>query len=207
MYNLENIQSYTIDELKDLNNGKVPSIFYNNGLVTSIQGKYTNMIIKNEDDAIKSLYYIKDLFGISNPSKEFEIKNVNKTEYLTSYKLQQIYEGYLVYPNDISIVVDSNGETISISGKYSPIKSIDFTNKFDEKKALEFAKKYTSNKEGSKYESKEVIYAYPNNLVRIAWMITYTNRSTITDDKVMFIDAENGELIFEYPLAISGQNA
>lgn len=200
MHELYNIKSYSIEELRDLNNGVIPAVYYNNGLITSIQGKYTKMLIKDEDDAIKSLYYIKDLFGISNPINEFKLKSITNSGNLIYYRLQQIYNNYLVYSNEIIITTNSKGESLSISGKYSPIISLNINPKLNKQEAIEFAKKYTSGNSNAKYNVNIIIYAYPDNTVKLAWMINYYHPCKFTENLTLFIDAEDGKLISKFPI-------
>ena len=172
---LESIESYNVDRLKELNGGVNPTIYYNeNGLVKGIYGKYTYMTINNGKDAIRSLYNIKDLFGMNNPAKEF-----------------------------IIITVNENGESTSISGKYTPLSNISFDNKVDKEEAIKIAKQYSYDGRGSKYKSEKVVYIQNDDSARVAWMIRYNNINNITKDKIMFIDAEDRKLLSEMPLVIN----
>lgn len=201
---LENIKSYDVNYIKILNDGRNPTIYYNeDGLVKAIYGKYTDMTINNGKDAIHSLYNIKDLMRISDPAKEFIVDKETRQEGQVIYRLQQIYHGYLVYSNQIIITVNDKGQAISIAGKYTPLLNINFKNKIDKKEAIENAKKYSSSGRGTKFLIEKVVYIQKDNSAKVAWMIRYTNISNISKDKIMFIDAENGELISEIPLVVN----
>ncbi|CDM69875.1 Hypothetical protein CM240_2758 [Clostridium bornimense] len=201
---LENIKSYDIDYLKILNDNKNPTIYYNeDGSVKAIYGKYTDMTINNGKDAIHSLYNIKDLMGISDPAKEFIVDKETKQEGQVIYRLQQIHNGYLVYSNQIIVTVNEKGQATSISGKYTPLSNISFNNKINKKEGIKVAKKYSSSGIGTKYQGEKVVYIQRDNSAKVAWMIRYTNIRNTTKDKVMFIDAENGKLISEVPLAVN----
>lgn len=201
---LESIESYNVDRLKELNGGVNPTIYYNeNGLVKGIYGKYTYMTINNGKDAIRSLYNIKDLFGMNNPAKEFIVDKEMRQENQVIYRLQQVYNGYLVYSNQIIITVNENGESTSISGKYTPVSNISFDNKVDKEEAIKIAKQYSYDGRGSKYKSEKVVYIQNDDSARVAWMIRYNNINNITKDKIMFIDAEDRKLLSEIPLIIN----
>lgn len=201
---LEKIKSYDINYLKTLNDGRNPTIYYNeDGSVKAIYGKYTDMTINNGKDAIHSLYNIKDLMGISDPAKEFIVDKETRQEGQVIYRLQQIHNGYLVYSNQIIVTVNEKGQATSILGKYTPLSNINFNNKIKIKEAIKAAKKYSSSGIGTKYQGEKVVYIQGDNSAKVAWMIRYTNIVNVTKDKIMFIDAENGELLSEVPLAVN----
>lgn len=161
------------------------------------------MIINNGKDAIHSLYNIKDLFGMYNPAKEFVLDKEMRQENQVIYRLQQVYNGYLVYLNQIIITVNEKGEATSISGKYTPLSNISFDNKVDKEEAIEIAKKYSDESKGAKYTSEKVVYIQNDNSAITAWMIRYNNINNITKEKIIFIDAESGKLLSEMPLVIN----
>lgn len=99
--------------------------------------------------------------------------------------------------------MNEKGQATSISGKYTPLSNISFNNKIKIKEAIKAAKKYSSSGRVTKFLIEKVVYIQKYNSAKVAWMIRYTNISNISKDKIMFIDAENGELISEIPLVVN----
>lgn len=186
-----------------MNNGVDADVSYNEkGLAKSIYGKFTDITINNDKDAIRSMYNVKELFGFVDPINEFTLKKIDENQEQVIYRFQQIYEGYLVYSNEVIIAVDRDGNAISITGKYTPIGDIDLINVIDKNKAV----KSVSDRcrKGSKYELEKVVYVDKNDgSVQPAWMIRCTNKAYVTEDKTVFVNAKSGEVILEVPLTIS----
>lgn len=193
----DKIKDYTIEDMKEFNEGQIPSIQYDDGKrIKSIIGTYTDKKVLNEEDAIYSLYNIKSLLSIKEPAEEFISENTIKIEGQVIYRLQQIYKGLLVYSNELIIVTDESGKVQSISGNYTPIGNIDLSNVISEKKAIKLAKKQCK-KLNTKYSGEIVIYAYEIDNPTVAWKINAKNSSYINDNKVIFIDAYSGDKINE----------
>lgn len=197
------MKSYTVDELKGLNNGKEPQIYYDDkNRVKAINGNYTDITINNESDAIKSLNSVKDILAVKNPDEEFISGKVLKNEDNSIYRLQQVYNGDIVYSNELVILVNKDGKAQSITGKYIDVSSINLDVKVTKEEAISKAEEYSEKVYGVKYEIDKVIYIKNDNPM-VAWKVKYVNSNNITKNKLMFISAEDGSLIDELPLVIN----
>lgn len=110
----------------------------------------------------------------------------------------------MVYSNEVIVVTDKDGNAISLTAKYTPVNNINLTEGIDKKEAVD--KIADRCRKGSKYELEKVVYVNKNDdSVQPAWLIRCTNKSYVTEDKIVFVNSESGEVISEVPLTISNK--
>ncbi|MCR5214036.1 MAG: cellulose binding domain-containing protein [Eubacterium sp.] len=89
-------------------------IEYNNQYVTSISGKYSDMVIDSPNKALLSVYEIKSLIGLENPSEELRFFRLNHNSSGNVYMFYQIYNDIEIIGNVVVVSVDNNGYTTSL---------------------------------------------------------------------------------------------
>ena len=187
-----------LEKIKNLNNGNLPEITYDerNGTVSFIDGTYSDMVVTDFNSAAQSLNDIKSLMGFNNPYENFRKKALTQDEQygVNHYKLQQHYKNIPVYANEVIVTTDSKGNIVCFSGKYTNNISISITPKISEQQAI----KIVSNE----YEGKTVnsnglcIYTLTdkNNLV-YAIEIGEQFGDNFFVDKTIFVSAEQGNIV------------
>lgn len=187
-----------LEKIKNLNNGNLPEITYDerNGTVSFIDGTYSDMVVTDFNSAAESLNDIKSLMGFNNPYENFRKKALTQDEEygVNHYKLQQHYKNIPVYANEVIVTTDSKGNIVCFSGKYTNNISISITPKISEQQAI----KIVSNE----YEGKTVnsnglcIYTLTDkNTLVYAIEIGEQFGDNFFVDKTIFVSAEQGNIV------------
>lgn len=198
----ETPQEYSdANELKDLNGGQAPEVYSNDDKDSKyIDGNYTNIKVNNESDAVKSINSIKKFVNIDNPEKEFKVSKVNKSDSLTSYKLQQVYNSVPLYGREMVVVTDKQGNATSVNGNYLKDVKVNTTPQITENAVSKYAlNAYGKN---SKILSNELtIYSLNDVNPTLCWKVTVKKADTKKASTVdSFIDASNGNVLTEVSL-------
>ena len=161
--------------LKEVNSGSMPEIIYDkkDKIPSFILGSYTKFKVLDGNAAIKSLNTLKKIMNFTNPEEEFKLEKVNETENGKSYRLQQYFKGVLVYAKQLVVSTDKKGKTLSLSGDYDVILSLDVTPKITE----ELAKKKALEEFGDKATAQNAtLVIFSNSKIKstLAWKIKIT---------------------------------
>lgn len=208
--NTDEIQSYTIDDIIELNqDNPYFSIEYNYALagkieeiddcpVESIYGKFSDIKIESAEDALYSLYSVKDLLKINNPAEELKIDVVNHGEYGNGYVFSQLYNGTEVYGRSLVVNCDENGNARSVeSSCYTLDRFFDVNDNatVSHNKAVDIAKELYEDNVKVTY-SKDVIYNLDNYEANpvLAYVLLASN-AAVSDTIIM--NATDGSIIFK----------
>lgn len=197
----ENPEEYSnSEELKNLNGGQAPEIYSTEDNSNFIDGSYTNIKVNNEDDAINSIKSIQNILNIEHPENEFKVTKINKTDYLTSYKLQQVFNSVPLYGRELVVVTDNDGNTTSVNGNYLKDVDVNTTPEITENAVAN----YVSNAYGSdaKADGTELtIYSLDDVKPTLCWKVTIEqSKDEKTSVLNSFIDASTGKVIKEISL-------
>ena len=89
--------------------------------VNDIQGKITNIRIRNADDALDAVWSIKNILGIKNPYEELVLTSTNNFSGTTTYTFNQVYNGYKVAGATLKYIVPNK---LSDTDKYHVISTL-----------------------------------------------------------------------------------
>ena len=112
-------------DIENMNQDEDAEITYNEDRtqITSIEGKYSDIVVENSDDALDVIQSIHTVVGINNPYEELDLLVQNKDEYGAEYTFEQDFNGSLVFGRRITVSVDADGITDSLSsGVYASNK-------------------------------------------------------------------------------------
>lgn len=97
--------------------------------IRHIDGKFSNLEVKNADDALDAAYEIHEALGITDPYNETEPLNVTRDDYGAQYSFRQIYsnsrESAEVFGRTLMISANSEGETDFLSSSFIATESLD----------------------------------------------------------------------------------
>lgn len=192
------IADNSLSDLEELNDHLMPEILYNeNGKIPKfIDGKYTDININNEDDALRSLESVKTIMNFADPANEF--KFVNETESINSktYRLQQYYQNIPVYGSQIVVSTDTSGEASALSGNYKPEIDINIKPQVIKAKA-ENTVKSNYDEQIQIDSSSLVIYYDASENLYLAWQIDVSGFDSQGEliCEIVFLDADTNEII------------
>jgi uncharacterized repeat protein (TIGR02543 family) len=116
-------QKAELDNLKVLNGGELPTVMMQEETYTPafILGTYSDETVTDFDSAKKSLKAVENLMGFHNVEEEYIEVSSNTFKGTTQYRLQQMYNGYVVYGQQLIVTTNENGEVTSLSGDHANI--------------------------------------------------------------------------------------
>ena len=87
----------------------------------TIQGKFTDISINNEENAIEAVRDAAEILGLGNAAEELTVNRTDTVDNLTYYHLDQNYKGIPVYGSSFVVVTDENGEALCLTGNAKDI--------------------------------------------------------------------------------------
>ena len=202
----DTIQNSSVIDIENMNPDGDLEISYNSdkSQVTSIEGKYSEIVVENADDALDALRGIHTIVGITDPYNELKLLVVNSDEYGAEYTFAQVYNGYDVYSRRITVSADASGVTDSLgSGAYptGKLAVVDTTVTISKEDAEALAE----NKYGGECKvvtgSTAMVYftinEYEENPV-FAYSVSVSgdNSEGKYVEATVFIDSKNGDIIY-----------
>ena len=162
-----------------------------------IEGKFSEKIILTAEDAILSLSSVRSIMSIGELSYSCISIDDDRNEYRV-FSLKQIYSGVPVDGGEFQVITLKNGEPAAIRGAYQRVADIDTIPIVSESDAKEILK----NECGAVARSVElVIFTSLENPTCLSWKY-YTKAKNPLDEKIVYINAIDGKLLAEYPVAI-----
>lgn len=202
----DTIQNSSVIDIENMNLDGNLEISYNGdkSRVTSIEGKYSEIIVGNADDALDVLQGIHTIVGIKDPYNELKLLVVSSDEYGAEYTFAQVYNDYDVYSRRITVSADASGVTDSLgSGAYPTEKLADVDTTITISKAD--AEALAENKYGGECKvvagSTTMVYftinKYEENPV-FAYSVSVSGDSSEGKyiEATIFIDSKSGDIIY-----------
>lgn len=146
-------QSAELEKLKTLNDGTLPEILLNEDTYAPafILGTYSDDAVTDFDSAVESLKDVENLMGFQNVDGEYEEISSFTFKGTTQYRMQQMYNGYVVYGQQLIVTTDATGKVTSLSGDYATIGTM-----FDPSVHITVEEAIALAAEYGEYESAEV---------------------------------------------------
>lgn len=158
------------------------------GQFTTVTGKFTDIKIKNSDDAIEAAKSASQNFGILQAADELTVKNETFFDGTNYYRLQQNFNGIPVYGRDIVILAAKNGTSQGAMFNLLDIPS-DF--QLDTSAAHELIRKNIYR------------YFYDTSEIRSDYVLI---PDILEDDLVIYSIDENKEVYPAYCLTVVAEN-
>lgn len=187
-----------LDEIIAMSDGSADIIYFpDSGIPKEIKGKFTTGIINSPEDAARALSSVRDIMCIDDIS--FICTKVDKEEQITSYYLQQVYNGILVVNGEFRVIATPNGEPVAVVGLFISGINIDITPSFTAKEA---EKSVVLERSTRVSQVALVVYKDYSDEIFLCWMLTINSRDPLKEREVI-INAKTCELITSIPHSIS----
>lgn len=123
---------YSISDLRDMNaDSAYPLEISQNddGTVSMIDGKFSEVLVTDEDSALDALSGIRELLGISDLDADLVLDSVYEESEgdFKSYFFSQVYHGIPVYGKSVTVVAGRSGNTLSVDSNYTPVSGLSLT--------------------------------------------------------------------------------
>jgi len=174
------------ENLQYINNGVIPDIYASEDscIPRFINGKYSDVIVTDEESAIESLCDIKSIMFFKDPYEEFELIQVTETENTIHYRLQQLYNGLNVYGKQLIVTTDLSGNIRSLNGNYTVLYDIPVIPTVDYQTAVQTA----GTDYGEVITDGELLILLTEDAQELAWYFETRNR-------LVFVSAVDGEIL------------
>lgn len=199
------LEDYSVVDIQNMNEDGEVNIEYNDDRtqVTAIEGKYSDIVVKNSENAIDVVQEIRTIVGLSNAYEELELFYNSSDEYGSVYKFNQVYKGYEVYGHRLVVSVDQSGITdlldadIITSSKLSGV-NIDTYLSQDEAESI-VKNHYGESFDINSSKTELIIYAikdYINSPV-LAYKVNITGKNNNNENvsETVFISTANKSII------------
>ncbi|MBQ7666057.1 MAG: M4 family metallopeptidase [Synergistaceae bacterium] len=177
-------------------------------IVTDLEGKYSDILIKNADDALDSVQNVRSILGIDNPYDELEAKAIASDSYSSEYSFRQVHKGVRVFGRGVTVSSKASGETNFLRSNFLSSKVLDNANlnktltaEQAEESVLNAVSEYDSIGIFSVVSRDTEMIIYSLESYDISPVYTYivhvcgTDSSDRQIDGSIFIDASTGEII------------
>ncbi len=159
----------TVDDIQAMNGGHARVLYNDEGYVTFINGKYSNLRVTDHESAVATIQQVAGLLGL-NAGSEFFANFVSKDKDDYSYYTFQQRCGELTVEYAIlRVIVDPQGYTAGLSCSFTPNIGIQESEDVGEEVALEKLKAYLI-KDNDK-DLIDSLHFYPEATHKVA--ITY----------------------------------
>lgn len=172
-------RSQELLDIANINDGVLPDIYLaeDDNLPQFIAGKYSEILVTDFDSAIKSLNDIKNIMSVDTRSS-FSGVEINERNGVVFYKLQQMYDNYIVYGKQVIVATDVNGNITSLSADYDSIGNIETNPTVSESIARETA----SESVGYEVDVDGELIVYPDDTYScIAWLFSDSYYDVVID--------------------------
>ncbi len=218
----EEIHNSTIADIENMNvSNDELYISYNSDRtqVTNIEGKYSDIVIENADDALDAVYGVRSILGLSNPYEELESSVTTSDSYGGEYSFRQVYNGVRVYGRSVMASANASGEADFLSSSVIASDVLDgadmravLTAEQAEEAAL---KNYTGDVVTLSSDTELVVFSLPidsEHDYQASPVYAYcVNVCGITEDKnyvseTVFVSASSGEPLIAVPNILTASN-
>ena len=218
----EEIHNSTIADIENMNvSNDELYISYNDGRtqVTGIDGKYSDIVINNADDALDAVYGVRSILGLSDPYDELESTVTTSDSYGGEYSFGQVYNGVRVYGRSVMASANASGEADFLSSSVIASEVLDradmrvmLTAEQAEEAAL---KNYTGDVVTLSSDTELVVFSLPidsEHDYQASPVYAYcVNVCGITEDKnyvseTVLVSASSGETLVAVPNMLTASN-
>lgn len=115
-----------LDNIRSLNGGTLPEIVLSNDTYTPsfILGTFSSTAVSDFDTAVEALNDVQNIMGIQDAAQEYtDAGATTMLDDTTQFRMQQTYNGYPVYGQQLVVTTDSEGTVTSLSGAHVEINS------------------------------------------------------------------------------------
>lgn len=99
-----------------------------------IEGDFTDVKVVDGESAIEAVKSAKEQLDLDNATDELEVKNQNKVDSTTYYRLQQNYQGIPVYGRTIVVMANDDGDVQGLSSNAKDISKVNVEPSADKEK-------------------------------------------------------------------------
>lgn len=133
-------------DIQKMNNGKARFVYGNQGYVSFINGRYSDIKVNDHEDAILTLQRVAGLIGLGAGSEFFASHGSRDARGYTYYTFQQRYGESTVLYAVLTVIVDPEGYTAGLSCSFTPnIGIAKETVDIGPDKAMEILKSYLTD--------------------------------------------------------------
>ncbi len=108
-----------IEDMNESNDNFMMTYDDSGELVRHIDGKFTDVIVNNADDALDAVQSVHEILGIDDPYEELEVLNIFSDEYGAQYSFRQMHdyddEQIEVYGRTVMVSANASGDTDFLS--------------------------------------------------------------------------------------------
>lgn len=190
---IDGYENFGLDDLRALNDGNVDFVYFpDSKKIREINGVFSTQIVQDEQDALMALLSVRDLFEITNFDFSCSDISTDRDDVIV-FTFNQLYKGIPVDGGLFRVIVYKDGTPKSVSGIFYSNINIE-TGSFI---TSEEGQRNLSIPPSDISKSELVIYINQNEIAYLSWKYSISSHkwSNQLDEKVIFVDAKNGDIL------------
>lgn len=200
------IPNSSVVDIENMNANGTVEVSYNSdkSQVISIEGKYSDIVVENVNDALDVIQSVHTIVGVRDPYSELKIATSNTDEYGAEYTFNQVFNGYEVYGRRITVSADEKGITDSLNSGVlltEKLEMVDTTVTVSKSEAERIATGYFGG--DCSADSEQTTFAYytlkeyeVSPAFTYAVFVSGTNNSGAYVEGHVFVNAKDGSVVY-----------
>lgn len=194
-YKVSGNAQLTVDDIQAMNGGKARILYSDEGYVTFINGRYSDIKVTDHETAVATIQQVAGLLGLNNGSEFFANFVSKDDDGYSYYTFQQRYGELTVEYATLRVIVDPEGNTAGLSCSFTPNIGIEETEDIGPDEALNTLKIYLTKHVGSDFVNSLVFYPEQTHKVAVTYMGTtysayaiYCDNPSTTDFEMRYVE-------------------
>ena len=209
-YSIVSLEQLTEADIQKMNNGNARMVYDDQGYLVFLNGRYSDMVVKDYEDAVATIQPMANLLGLSAGSEFFASFATRDIQGYTYYTFQQRYGELTILYATLKVIVGPDGYTAGLTCSFTPnIGIYHQENEITPEEAVALLEERFSYGDGQK------LHFYTDNIEKMAVTVdgqTYSAYSIYADNPLrgedfdmpyyQFFVSVTGEVLPEfYPVA------
>ena len=184
-----------VDDIQAMNGGKARILYSDEGYVTFINGRYSDIKVTDHETAVATIQQVAGLLGLNNGSEFFANFVSKDDDGYSYYTFQQRYGELTVEFATLRVIVDPDGYTAGLSCSFTPNIGIEETEDIGPDEALNTLKIYLTKHVGADFANSLVFYPEQTHKVAVTYRGTtcsayaiYCDNPSTTDFEMRYVE-------------------
>lgn len=119
-YSIVSLEQLTEADIQKMNNGNARFVYDKQGYLTFLNGRYSDMVVEDYEDAVATIQPMAELLGLSAGSEFFASFATRDLQGYTYYTFQQRYGDLTILYATLKVIVDPQGYTAGLACSFTP---------------------------------------------------------------------------------------
>ena len=119
-YKIGSKDQLTETDIQNMNQGNARMVYNKQGYLVFLNGRYSDLVVKDYEDAVATIQPMASLLGLSAGSEFFASFATRDKQGYTYYTFQQRYGDLTILYATLKVIVDPDGYTAGLTCSFTP---------------------------------------------------------------------------------------